>query len=53
MISYQFSNLPRFCVWLILLHWVESAQKFVKDLAQEADGVWDVMPAQKKGLEKI
>ena len=25
----------------------------MKDLAQEADDVWDFMPAQKKGLQRI
>jgi len=46
-------NLFRFCVWLFLLHLVQSARNFVKDLAQEADDVWDFMPAQKKGLQRI
>ena len=53
MTSYRFSNLFRFCVWLFLLQLVQSARNFVKDLAQEADDVWDFMPAQKKGLQRI
>jgi len=50
--SYQLSNLLRFCVWLILLHWVQSAPKFVKGLAQEAVDVWDFVPAYKNILER-
>ncbi len=33
-------------------YWVQSALKFVKGLAREADAVWDLMSAQKKGLER-
>ena len=32
---------------------IQSARRFVKDLAQEADGFWGFMPAQKKGLQRI